>query len=425
MLKSLKQWLYFPLASYFRFFAQIQLALWKPRIIVITGSSGKTTLLHLVESQLGKEARYSHHANSAYGICFDILGLKIIDFTFVEWLSLFLLAPLKAFKKPFLEKIYIVEADCDRPGEGKFLSTLLHPEVTLWLNATRTHSLNFDNLVKQKKFTDVNEAIAFEFGYFIENCKDLAIVNSDSHEIVNQLSRTRAKIEKINKSQLQKYQITKDETEFIINKQKYGFKCMLPEDVFYSLAMCISLAKFMDRKIDNSFADFKIPPGRSSIFKGVKNTTLIDSTYNANLSSMSTVLAMFDKLPGNNKWLILGDMLEQGNQEKQEHEKLAEIISGLKVKKIILFGKAMLTYTYPKLKEKPQTKTIVETFTSLTDILNYLTANIKGQEILLFKGSKSIPLEGIIEHLLENKKDLPFLCKREKIWQLRRTQAGL
>src|SRR3990167_7667164 len=76
MISKIKKFFYFPLAYYFRFFAQIRLSLWKPIIIVITGSSGKTTLLNLIESQIGDRAKYSHHANSSYGIPFDILGLK-------------------------------------------------------------------------------------------------------------------------------------------------------------------------------------------------------------------------------------------------------------------------------------------------------------------------------------------------------------
>ena len=66
MAHALKTILYFPLAYYFRFFAKIKLKRWKPRIIVITGSNGKTTLLHLVAAQLAEKARCSHPANNSY-----------------------------------------------------------------------------------------------------------------------------------------------------------------------------------------------------------------------------------------------------------------------------------------------------------------------------------------------------------------------
>src|SRR4051812_37156093 len=122
MIKTIKYKLYFLVAAYFRAFARIQLNSWNPKVVVVTGSSGKTTLLNLVESQLGGIAKYSHHANSSFGIPFDVLGLHRKSLKITEWLYLFVAAPFKAFKKPFSENIYIVEADCDRPGEGEFLA---------------------------------------------------------------------------------------------------------------------------------------------------------------------------------------------------------------------------------------------------------------------------------------------------------------
>jgi hypothetical protein len=55
--------------------------------------------------------------------------------------------------------------------------------------------------------------------------------------------------------------------------------------------------------------------------------------------------------------------------------------------------------------------------------LNYILENIKGEETILFKGARF--LEGIIEHLLQNKKDIDKLVRREKAWQKRRESFGL
>lgn len=424
MIRLIKMSLYFPIANYFRFFAQIQLFLWKPKIIVVTGSSGKTTLLHLLESQIGKEARYSHHANSAYGIPFDILSLKRKKLTRDEWLLLFLLAPFKAFKPPYKEKLYIVEADCDRPGEGRFLGSLLKPDVALLLNVSKSHSMNFDSLVKQGRFQTVDEAIAYEFGYFVEYCSKLAIVNDDSDLIRNQIPRVKAKVEKIvKKDQLQKYAISDNGTEFRIKNQSYNFKFLLPEDTVYALAMCNAVLEYINKNFDPSFSKFKIPPGRSSLFKGIKNTTIVDSSYNANLDSMNVIIDMFEKIPCKNKWAILGDMIEQGNEEQEEHEKLAKIIVDMKLERVLLMGPRVSKYTYPKLVANLGDNIVVEKFTTPKEVLDYLLKNIKGGETLLFKGARF--LEGVIEHLLEDKKDVVNLCRREKVWDVRRRQWGL
>ncbi len=420
MLGKIKRFFYFPAAWYFRFFAQIQLAFWKPKIVVITGSSGKTTLLHLIESQLKQKARYSHHANSAYGIPFDILGLQRNDLVISEWLYLFLAAPLRAFKKPFKENLYIVEADCDRPGEGKFLASFLKPEVTLWISCSRTHSMNFDRLVNEGKFRIVEEAIAYEFGFFLEYTKRLGIVNGDSQLINGQLKRLKAQVNQIKKKDsLKSYTPSSESTEFKIDDQVYKINALLPEENFYSIAMTNALLAYLNFDIDYSYSQFELPPGRSSVFKGVKATTLIDSSYNATLEGMNAILNMFNKYPAKTKWGVYGDMIEQGMEEQDEHEKLAELINSIELSKIILMGPRVLKYTYPQLKTQEK----VEKFTTPKEVLDYLTDNLKGGETILFKGARF--LEGIIEHLLGDKSDVKKLCRREKIWQIRRKQWGL
>src|SRR5258708_32097633 len=104
-MEKLKRILYLPLASYFRFFAAIELRKWHPKIVVVTGSSGKTTLLYLLESQIGDKAKYSHHANTSYGIPFDILDLHRKSLRTSEWFTFICKAPFAIFNKIPQEKI--------------------------------------------------------------------------------------------------------------------------------------------------------------------------------------------------------------------------------------------------------------------------------------------------------------------------------
>jgi UDP-N-acetylmuramoyl-tripeptide--D-alanyl-D-alanine ligase len=388
MLGKLKNIFFFPVANYFKFFAQIRLKRWNPQIIVVTGSSGKTTILHLIESQLQDKAKYSYHANSAMGIPFDILGLSRKTLLPAEWILLLILAPFKAFQKPFSETIYVVEADADRPNEGKFLARLLHPDVTIWLNIGRTHSQNFEKLVSD--LITIDKVIAYEFGYFLENTKSLSIINSD----------------------LDNYKLDKDSTEFIINGKNYKFKNLLPKEVFYSLQATFLLLDYLQAKPDKLFSKFQLPPGRSSILKGIKDTTIIDSSYNANLGSMTTLINLFKAYPAQKKWLVLGD-------------KLAEAILSLNPDRVILLGKLVSTYTYPKLKSVFANTDELQAFSKLKDVLDYLLHHIKGNEAILFKASQSVMLDAVIEHLLQNKSDGDKLCRREKYWVIRRKQEGL
>ncbi len=419
MIKQLKKLLYFPIAYYFRCFAKIQLAIWNPRIIVVTGSSGKTTLLQLIESQIGNEAYYSHQANSSFGIPFDILGLKRTKLTIDEWPSLFLLAPFKAFKKPPKEQLYVVEADCDRPYEGEFLASLLKPEVSIWTNVGRSHTMNFDQEIKKGKFKTVEEAIAYEFGYFIEFAKKLVIVNGDSYLILKEIFRTKAKVKTVSRKQLVEYKLYKDHTEFKINGKTFMIKGLIPKEASITIQMTLVLLDYLNIKPDYTFSKFSLPPGRCSLLKGIKNTTIIDSSYNATPDGVASILEMFDQYPSNRKWLVMGDMIELGNEEKEEHEKLADIIFSMKLDKINLVGSRVSKYTFPKLRRNDKTGK----FILPKDALEYLLNNLKGGEVILFKGARF--LEGIIEHLLADKNDVYKLCRREKIWQIRRKKWGL
>ena len=421
MFKKLKNFFYFSVALYFRFFASIRLKLWKPRIIVITGSSGKTTLLHLIESQLGDRAKYSHEANSSFGIPFDILSLHRKSLLLYEWPVLFFLAPVGIFSKLPRQKLYIVEADCDRPYEGKFLSEFLKPEVTLWTNVSRTHSMNFEKEVEKGKFKTVDKAIAYEFGYYGQETKSLVIVGDNSVNLESQLSRVKCKLENIlsNNNKID-YSVSANGSIFVINNKKYTFKYLLPKKTSTLILMCSSLMKYLNEKFDDKFTNFKLAPSRSSVFKGIKNTTLVDSSYNANLDSMTEVVEMFSEIEAKEKWVVIADMIEQGSQEEEEHRKLASLISKHNFQNIILMGPRVSEYTEPILLNK---NTNVVSFVNPKDVLDYLLSSIKGGEVILFKGARF--LEGVIEHLLKNKEDVNKLARREKVWQIRRKKWGL
>ena len=419
MIAIFKKHFYFPLASYFRFFARIRLQRWQPRIVVVTGSNGKTTLLHMLEAQIGDKAKYSHHANSSFGIPFDLLDLHRKTLKKEEWISLLFLAPFHALKNPPKEKIYIVEADCDRPGEGKFLAEFLRHEVVLWVSTSRTHGMNFEQLILNKQFSTIEESIAYEFGFFLEYCSRLAVINGDAALQVEQQKRTKAEVKKVTKKNLEKYEVTKEGTTFVIAGDHYHFSYLLPKAVFGSIVMCKEAVAYLGLPFDAKFSHFSLPPGRSSIFQGIKNTTIIDSSYNANLSSMTEILEMFAQLPGDKKWAVIGDMLEQGEGEEEEHEKLAALLLTYNFDRILFMGPRVSKYTYPKL----QNKTKVETFLGPKELLDYLTKNISGGETILFKGARF--MEGVIEHLLQDKKDVAKLARREEMWEIRRKKWGL
>ena len=136
---------------------------------------------------------------------------------------------------------------------------------------------------------------------------------------------------------------------------------------------------------------------------------------------MQTMLDTFKEMDVDHKWLVIGDIIDQGSIEKEEHEKLADLLADAKVEQIILVGRRTTKYTYPVLQKKKGVRAM--TFRKPDAALKYLEANLKGNETILFKGSQY--LEWIIEKLLENPEDAAKLPRQTALYKKRRAQWGL
>lgn len=415
----IKKRLYLTVASYFRFFANISIKKWQPRVIAVTGSVGKTTLLNLLELQLGKRAHYSHNANSAFGISFDILGMDGVRGSKLRWIFLFVAAPIKSIWFKHTEEFYVVEIDGERPKETEFLAKWLKPEVTLWVSLGRTHAIYFDGQVKSGLFSTVEEAIVHEFSFLPKNTSKLVIFNEEVPLINLAMKQIDGPLKiGLKESALSRYKVYADHSEFTVNGAAYRFEHPMPKEVYTQLAMLGELAKYLGEEVISDLSGYVQPPGRSNFYRGKNNTKLIDSTYNAHLISMESIIDLYKGIDAPDKWIVIGDIVEQGEAEADEHRKLGEILATADFDHYILVGRRAQKYTYP---EMDSSKTV--TFLSPKDALKYLQSTLKSGATVLFKGSQY--LEGIVENLLENPDDVIKLPRQELAARKRRARWGL
>lgn len=426
MPQKLKRKLYFRVAKYFGHYATKVLKKWQPKIIVVTGSSGKTTMLNMLEAQLGDRAIVSHHANSAFGIPFHILGMPGIQDSRWEWVGKFLKAPVQARRMKHSAEIYVVEADADRPGEGTFLAEMLKPMITVWVSSSRTHSVNFEGLVKQGKYKTLESAIAHEYAEFAKNTSQLVITDGDNPDIKAALQGLEIATKYVyHKEAIEDYRISEGESMVTLSgKKTYIFNQPQPPVISYQVAFVDEVLGLLEVTPDYTFSRLAFPPGRSRVFRSALDFTMIDSTYNSNLDSLKAMLQMFERYPGDSKIVVLGDMLEQGSNEEEEHRKLADMVLALnfKPKQVILLGPRLKRYSFAKLRDEMPTVP-VSVFVNPHDVLDYLRAEIQGGEVVLFKGARF--LEGVIENLLADPQDAKYLCRRGNIWRKRRAEWGL
>jgi len=417
---NLKKRFYFVAADYFRYFANMVLRRWKPRIIAVTGSAGKTTMLNLLEHEIGKKAHYSHDANSAFGVSFDLLGLKGIRGSKLRWIWLLVAAPFRGLFLRRKEEFYVVEIDGERPHEAEFLAKWLKPEVTIWVSIGISHAVQFEKVVKEGKFKDLSAAITAEFANLPAQTLKRVYIDADSKLMVKATEGIKAKVIPIKKTLLKKYVVFADSTDFTYGDTTFHFNHPEPKDIAFNLFVLQDLMKYLKLPFNPDFSDVLVAPGRCSYFKGKKGIDIVDSSYNAHMISMMSVLDMAKRMHAERKWLVIGDIVDQGSLEQEEHEKLAEMIAAAGPDRVILVGRRTKKYTAPRLKELGVSAVAT---TDPKKALTYIENRITGRETLIFKGSQY--LEWIIEKLLADPADAKKLCRREKAAVQRRKNWGL
>ena len=161
---------------------------------------------------------------------------------------------------------------------------------------------------------------------------------------------------------------------------------------FENILAAVSIGYYFDvdpLKIKEAIENYTPSNNRSQLIKSNLNTIYLDA-YNANPSSIEASLINFIQLNVENKCVILGDMLELGNDAVEEHKKVIDLINKAEFSKVILVGNI-----YANLNE-------TENFIRFKDVNNlkiWLENNRIVDSHILVKGSRGIQLERIVEYL--------------------------
>lgn len=500
------------LLAYLRVCAKIQLSKHRPYIIGISGSAGKTSTMQAVYAILKdyRKCKYSQKANSHTGIPLDILGLHPKEFTKLEWIKLSILCIWKLITNWEKYDIYIVELGVDDIGEPKnmrYLLKILVPDIAIYLNVNSVHGGNYETKVddkfllslpsdKNNYLEQIKDLIAKDKNLLIQSIPEdgLVVLNSDDSRVLKSKELTHATaylIKEISEKEakmlvqdekldaLMKKNVKEETTiyysnprnqggfafDLILNSKLYNIHfstLILPKHFAVTFTVALALAYYMkidmEGAIESLIQNYEMEPGRSSIFKGIHNSIIIDSSYN---SSKESCMDMFDLLSSykfqelNNGFkkkpyriAVLGDMRELGTNSRIEHEDLANIAFD-KTDEFFLVGNEMKNYFVPKLLDLGINKYKIHWFDkagdaaraikkffgayfdtkdSLTDVDDFYSKYIDKQTfqneylpVILVKGSQNtIFLEIVVEALLNNPSDKDKLCRRGKVWDKQR-----
>lgn len=378
--------------NYIKFFAKIQLQ--KIRlvqklkhrqldIIGITGSAGKTSTLLACQTVLSPflKVKTNDGYNSESGLPLSIIGLKIKNYSFFSWAKILLLSPIKILTNWQGFDVLILEMGVDSPiwpHNMDYLLSIVKPNISIFLNVSPVHLANFQNLdqIAQEKAKLINQS-------------NTAIIN-DQDKLVK------------------KYTQNKNIINIVPTKIKLD-KFYLPDIYQISFGAALSLARIFNINyndaVKNIQTNFSLPPSRSSILKGVKNTTIIDSSYNSSPIACLELIKFLDTFK-TKKIAVLGDMRELGSSTESEHNiiyqqaiKTADLLISVGTETKKYFGDKSIKFDY------------------WWQAAEYLKQQIKGGETILVKGSQNtIFLEELVKSILLNPSDSSKLCRQSPYW---------
>jgi UDP-N-acetylmuramoyl-tripeptide--D-alanyl-D-alanine ligase len=134
---------------------------------------------------------------------------------------------------------------------------------------------------------------------------------------------------------------------------------------------------------------------RLNVVDGLHGTTVVDDCYNANPASMAAALDTLRSLvqPGGRAVAVLGDMLELGPGELEEHTRLGALAAS-KAQLVAFFG--------PRSRKGYEAAGLGESsahFTEVEPLLSWLMPKLKAGDVVLVKASRGMRLERVVAGL--------------------------
>lgn len=387
--------------------------IWKyrPGIVGITGSVGKTSTKLAIAAVLGSERkiRYSHgNFNNEIGLPLTILGdwteLRGIFF----WPRVLFRSLLNLIRRTEYPEILILEYGADRPGDLRYLLSIARPNLSV-ITAVGGVPVHVE-------FYASPEEVAREKARLIEYLPvaGYAILNYDDETVLNMETRTRAHVitfgfDKNAEVRIMNFDHTCDDDRpvGISFKLKYGgnFVPVRLEGTFgkaqaYAAAAAGAVGLifgFNLVKVSEALKSYRPADGRMQLLSGVKGTYILNDTYNASPLSVRAALETLDHLPGKRKIAVLGDMLEIGQYALEAHEEVGRLARKI-ADVIVTVGPRAKFIAEAALQSKFDKKNILS-FDAADEAKRAVKDLMKKGDLVLVKASHGIHLEKVVEEI--------------------------
>ncbi len=432
-----------------RFEARLILAKYKPFVVAVTGSVGKTSTKDAIFSVLKDHGRYVRKSdksmNSDPGLPLTIIGAPNAWHSASGWIRNIITGVSLIMKKHEYPELLILEIGADHPNDIKRMAKWLHPDVSIITQVSDLPvHVEFFSSPEEVLEEKASLATAVKKGgtliLFADNEKVLSLQDRVKDKGVKIISFGTADKAEVKGGDYQTvYTLNEspagDPTpQFSNPKSPTGFKFQLTlngstqavsvpgilgKTYMYPLlaAAAVGLARSLPlSSIITGLNSFDAPKGRMRLHEGRNGSTLIDDSYNSSPDAVLSALNTLRELEcSGSKIALLGDMMELGQYSAEEHRNIGREVVGAAVE-LITIGQRSRTTAAEAVKSGFATSK-VHSFDTSVEAGDYLRTIMKSGDIVLIKGSQSIRMERTVAMVMEHPEQAGnVLVRQEKEW---------
>jgi len=331
-------------------------------IIGLTGSNGKTTTKELIHAVLSQK----YNVQYTYGNLNNHIGV-----------------PLTLLSIKPEHEMAVIEMGANHQKEIELLCTLAHPNFGYITNFGKAHLEGFggfEGVIKGKS----------ELYDYLKNNQQTILVNENDQIQVEKTSNYQSKITFGKRSSDYFFEIFSSDHFVGLDYQDTKALSQLTGDYnFTNLCAAASFGLHFGieiNQIKEAIQAYTPTNMRSQVVKKNDKTLVLD-TYNANPSSMAASLYNFITFEGT-KTIVIGDMLELGEESVVEHINILKMAHDLGFNEIITVGKHFKAVNDSS-----------KSFENTAELIEYLRSNKIQSENVLLKASRGISLEKAIDFI--------------------------
>lgn len=358
---------------------------WRSRfhfpVVAITGTAGKTTTKEMAAQILGR----TKNTLKTEGNFNNLVGL-----------------PLTLLRLRDEHEVAILEMGTSVPGEIGRLSHLAIPDVALITNIGPAHleGLKSVSLVREEK-GELFRSLSGQ-GTAVVNADDEAILElarrrsgksityglSSGAEVTAQGVR--------NNAQGLSFILKMGDSSLNVQMAVAGTHNLMNALAAAAIAVTLGTAREV---ICQGLQSFRPMPGRMAIISLGNGAFLINDSYNANPLSLREALLTLRDLRGERRgFVVLGDMLELGEEAEKWHEEIGGLLAATGVHRVFLRG-AFARVTAAGAQKNGMSMSRIIFPSTPNEIVDELSSSLRSGDWLLVKGSRAMKLEEVIDSI--------------------------